>query len=99
MTRVRTLAVILLLAALLFSVTELFDTWDATPQTGNDVEYNFVFVVLCVGTVLTCFRALLFVLDRIRLLCDGSFDLPASELSVPLLPQAAAAGSCCSLRI
>ncbi len=55
---VRTIAVLLLLAALLFSVTELFDTWDNTPQTGNDIEYNAVLVILCVGAAIACFRAL-----------------------------------------
>ena len=58
MTWVRTIAVLLLLAALLFSVSELFDTWDNTPQTGNDVEYNSVLVILCVGAAIACFRAL-----------------------------------------
>ncbi len=55
---VRTIAVLLLLAALLFSVSELFDTWDNTPQTGNDVEYNSVLVILCVGAAIACVRAL-----------------------------------------
>lgn len=57
-TWVRTIAVLLLLAALLFSVSELFDTWDNTPQTGNDIEYNSVLVILCGGAAIACFRAL-----------------------------------------
>lgn len=66
---VRTIAVLLLLAALLFSVTELFDTWDNTPQTGNDVEYNSVLVILCLGAAIACFRALALTL----IACRSSF--------------------------
>ena len=30
-------------------VAELFDQWDHTLQTGNDTEYLFVLLALCVG--------------------------------------------------
>lgn len=30
-------------------VIELFDYWDHTLQTGNDTEYTFVVLALCVG--------------------------------------------------
>ena len=30
-------------------IAEVFDQWDHTAQTGNDTEYTFVIVALCVG--------------------------------------------------
>jgi len=30
-------------------VSEMFDQWDHTLQTGNDTEYTFVIIALCVG--------------------------------------------------
>jgi hypothetical protein len=30
-------------------VTEIFDQWDHTVQTGSDTEYTFVVLALCVG--------------------------------------------------
>ncbi len=30
---------------------EIFDHWDNTLQTGNDTEYTFVVLALCVGVV------------------------------------------------
>jgi hypothetical protein len=32
-------------------VSEIFDRWDNTPQTGNDIEYSTVIVALIVGAV------------------------------------------------
>jgi hypothetical protein len=32
-------------------VVELFDRWDRTPQTGNDTEFVFMILALCVGAV------------------------------------------------
>jgi hypothetical protein len=40
---------IVLLTCVACPVLELFDRWDHTVQTGNDTEYNFVVVGLCVG--------------------------------------------------
>ena len=92
---VRIIAVLLLLAALLFSVSELFDTWDNTPQTGNDVEYNSVLVILCVGAAIACFRALWLTLigpgrhlQSELVVAVSSLDqlTLGAELSVPLRP-------------
>lgn len=30
-------------------ISEMFDQWDHTLQTGNDTEYTFVILALCVG--------------------------------------------------
>ncbi len=45
-------AVLVVLAAMLGGqVTELFDHWDHTPQTGRDVDYTVVIVAACLGVV------------------------------------------------
>src|SRR5579864_3654374 len=42
-------AFLLLLICLCAQVAEIFDFWDHTPQTGNDIEYSLVIVVLIAG--------------------------------------------------
>jgi hypothetical protein len=42
-------AFLLLLVCLCAQVAETFDFWDHTLQTGNDIEYSLVIVVLIVG--------------------------------------------------
>lgn len=42
-------AFLLLLICLYAQVAETFDFWDHTLQTGNDIEYSLVIVVLIVG--------------------------------------------------
>ena len=39
-----------LLICLICPILETFDTWDPPIQTGNDTEYTFVILALCVGT-------------------------------------------------
>ena len=46
-------------------VSELFDHWDNTFKTGNDMEYSTVIVVLITGAVL-CFAHLAIVVARSR---------------------------------
>ena len=64
-------------------IAELFDTWDHTLQTGNDVESILVAVALCMGACVVLVGAFL------RLLCDLAFG------SNPLLrlPSLPASGS------
>lgn len=38
-----------LLTCLICPLVEMFDTWDHTVETGNDTEYAFVVLALCVG--------------------------------------------------
>jgi type III secretory pathway component EscS len=45
-------AVCVLLVCLICPIVEMFDRWDHTDQTGNDTEYTFVVLGLCVGAVL-----------------------------------------------
>ena len=40
---------IILLTCLVCPMLEMFDQWDHTMQTGNDTEYTFVALALCVG--------------------------------------------------
>lgn len=44
-------AFLLLLVCLCAQVAEIFDFWDHTLQTGNDIEYSLVIVVLVAGAV------------------------------------------------
>jgi hypothetical protein len=44
-------AFLLLLVCLCAQVAETFDFWDHTLQTGNDIEYSLVIVVLIVGAL------------------------------------------------
>ncbi|MGB7624321.1 MAG: hypothetical protein WBN92_18400 [Terriglobia bacterium] len=43
------MATIALIVCIVCPVIELFDYWDHTLQTGNDTEYTFVVLALCVG--------------------------------------------------
>jgi hypothetical protein len=43
-------AFLLLLVCLCAQVAEIFDFWDHTLQTGKDIEYSLVIVVLIVGS-------------------------------------------------
>src|SRR5580692_7721481 len=57
--RVRTsqvVATLVLLICLVCPVLEMFDHWDHTTQTGNDTEYTFVVLGLCVGVLYTFAR-------------------------------------------
>jgi len=40
---------IVLFTCLMCPLVELFDNWDHTIQTGNDIEYTLVVLALCVG--------------------------------------------------
>jgi hypothetical protein len=59
--------VVLLVVAILVGtqISELFDSWDNTFQTGNDIEFSLTVVALCVGAcvwlaslLLRCFQSL-----------------------------------------
>lgn len=45
----RVIIAIVLVTCVVCPVLELFDHWDHTIRTGNDTEYNFVLLGLCVG--------------------------------------------------
>jgi hypothetical protein len=43
------IATLVLAVCFVCHVTEIFDQWDHTLQTGVDTEYTFVLLALCVG--------------------------------------------------
>src|SRR6266481_6323489 len=45
----RAIITLVLLTCVVCPVLEVFDHWDHTVQTGNDTEYTFVILGLCVG--------------------------------------------------
>jgi hypothetical protein len=56
-----TFTIVLLVVVILLGtqVSELFDTWDNTLETGNDIEFNLTVVALCVGACVLLARLLL----------------------------------------
>ena len=50
--RVRFFAVLIVSACLWGHVSEVFDTWDHSFQTGNDIEYSVALFALVTGAVL-----------------------------------------------
>ena len=68
-------------------VTEIFDQWDHTAQTGNDTEYTFVVIALCVGVAYSLkWFAPEISLPRTRTPVASSPRL--DSLFAPLIPQA-----------
>ena len=51
-------ATVVLLICLVCPILEMFDRWDDTLQTGNDTEYTFVVLGLCIGVAFTIARFL-----------------------------------------
>lgn len=62
-------ATVILVLCLWGHVSELFDHWDHTAQTGNDTEYSTVIAVLAAGTVILFARALAEMRGRARATC------------------------------
>src|ERR1700756_2804750 len=57
-SRATTRIVTLILAiCLVCPLVDMFDNWDHAPQTGNDTEYTFMILGLCVGALYTVARA------------------------------------------
>jgi len=71
----RVIVAIVLLTCVVCPVLELFDHWDHTVQTGNDTEYNFVVLGLCVGAAYAVAR-FVFGFPLLK-----SVKLPVSNLS------------------
>jgi hypothetical protein len=49
---------VILIAMLGGQVTELFDRWDNTLQTGRDIDYSIVIVAACAGAVFAVAKVL-----------------------------------------
>ena len=55
----RAIITLVLLTCVVCPALEMFDQWDHTLQTGNDTEYTFVILGLCVGASFAFARAAL----------------------------------------
>jgi hypothetical protein len=59
-------AVLITLAAMLGGhMTELFDRWENTLQTGSDVDYTVVILAACAGVVFVVAKSLLVLFRRL----------------------------------
>ena len=65
-------------------ISELFDHWDNTAKTGNDIEYSTVIVVLTAGVGIALARVAVVALRRLS--HSYSFDalVTASFLNTPV---------------
>jgi len=72
----RIIAAVVLLICFACPIVEFFDHWDHTAQTGNDTEYAFVVVGLCVGVAYAFAR---FVLTLPRLNAASEIILHFSD--------------------
>ncbi len=82
---------VVLAMCLLGPLVDMFDYWDHTPQTGNDTEYTFVIVGLCVGALYTFARVALKISGSSRSKVAGAVDgfLPSLSLgSLDLIAEA-----------
>jgi hypothetical protein len=87
---------LVLLICLVCPILEMFDRWDDTARTGNDTEYTFVVLGLCIGVVYTVARFLLelpvlkIAAEHIssRLDCNGRLALAPRDtfFAVPISP-------------
>ena len=76
-------ATLVLAVCLVCHVAEIFDQWDHTLQTGDDTEYTFVVLALCVGVA----YSLKWFLPRITSpdSLHGAFSYPRSHLLLSAL--------------
>lgn len=74
---------IALAICLVCPLVEMFDQWDHTLQTGNDTEYLFVLLALCVGAVFVLGQFIA-ALDLSFLKSSVRFTLHSALNSLPL---------------
>jgi hypothetical protein len=91
--------VVLVLICICCYVAEAFDTWDSTPETGNDIEFNVVLIVLCLGIAIVSFRFLLSPCRRLRRASVTSSS-PRSQAPDDMMADVIMSGDqLCTLRI
>jgi hypothetical protein len=76
---------LVLAICLLCPVIDMFDYWDHAPQTGNDTEYTFVIVGLCVGALYAFARVVLKISRSARskgTAVDGCLALSSTSLNL-----------------
>jgi hypothetical protein len=81
------LAVVLLLGA---QVSELFDTWDNTLETGNDIEFSVTVIALCIGACVLFAKLLLrsfhsLIVGLHPFLFQQRMDFPGSMREAPFI--------------
>lgn len=65
-------------------VSELFDHWDNTFRTGNDIEYSTVIVAVLTGAVI-CFAYLALVLTESRIVAPSLLRTGVSAATAPAM--------------
>ena len=61
----RSAALVILAVMLGGQTTELFDNWDHTAQSGQDVDYTLVIVAACLGVVFAVGKTLVYAARRL----------------------------------
>lgn len=74
-------ATLILLICLICPLVEMFDHWDHTLQTGNDTEYTFVLLALCVGVAYS-FARFIFKCSLLGFVATSVFSTGAQKLSL-----------------
>jgi len=78
-------ALLLLLVCLCGHIAEIFDFWDHTLQTGNDIEYSLVVVALVAGAGFGLAHALAVLMPTVSLTgCLLSFVVSSSCTPPPV---------------
>jgi len=96
----RIIAIVILLTCFVCPLVDMFDNWDHAMQTGNDTEYAFAVLALCVGVAYSfarfifTFRLFISAGDLVSKMCAckllplalrGSFFVSPIPLSPPTL--------------
>jgi hypothetical protein len=76
---IRVFVVAVLMVCVCAHISELFDTWDHTLQTGNEIESTLVAVALCIGACVVLVSVFL------RFLCSLLFGSGPAFAFRPLL--------------
>jgi hypothetical protein len=92
----RLMAVTVLGTCIVCPLVEVFDRWDHTLQNGNDTEYTFVVLVLCLGVLwlfaltldgcLSYGRAVNFLHALRQSASRESAAVPFLEIRIPISP-------------
>jgi hypothetical protein len=85
-------AVLIILTAMLGGhVSEMFDRWENTLQTGRDVDYTVVVVAACAGTVFVVAKGLIALFRYSPKQADSPVEQSFSFLQT-MFPEISAAG-------
>lgn len=89
----RRCVILLVLGAMLGGhVTELFDHWDHTLQTGKDIDYSLVVVAACLGVAFVAIRELALVLRRLLAANTQPISEPLLATDLRSIPEISVCG-------